>query len=67
MPANKPIRIIKREQRELPADQPQPEGESKTESQISRDIFRTITSWIEERRNPSASTPASQRLCLKTP
>jgi hypothetical protein len=53
MPANRPIRIIKREQRGLLAAQPELECESKTESQISRDIFKTITLWIEEQRETS--------------
>ena len=54
MPANeKTIRIIKREQRELPAGQP--EGELKTENQTRREIFETITLWIEEQRQRKRS------------
>jgi ADP-ribose pyrophosphatase YjhB (NUDIX family) len=49
MPANeKTIRIIKREQRQFPGGHP--EGESKTENQTRREIFETITLWIEEQR-----------------
>jgi hypothetical protein len=54
MPANdKTIRIIKREQRELPAGQP--EGELKTENQTRREICETITLWIEEQRQRKRS------------
>jgi hypothetical protein len=54
MPANdKTIKIIKREQRELPAVPP--EGELKTENQTRREIFETITLWIEEQRQRKRS------------
>ena len=52
MSANeKPIKVIKREQRELAA-----QGEElhvppvKTESETRREILKTITLWIEEQR-----------------
>jgi hypothetical protein len=49
MAANdKTIRIIKREQREFPAVPP--ECELKTERQARREIFETISLWIEEQR-----------------
>jgi len=51
MPPSQSIRIIKRRQRELiAARQEAPECELKTEMQTRRDIFQTITSWIEEQR-----------------
>jgi hypothetical protein len=51
MPPAQSIRIIKRKQRELlAAPQSTLECELKTESQTRRDIFATITSWIEEQR-----------------
>lgn len=57
MPSNKAVRIIKREQRELLANQ-QEVPASKTETQTKRDIFRTITLWIEDKRNqPAAMSP----------
>jgi hypothetical protein len=60
MAANdKTIRIIKREQRQSPACQPEiPACESKSENQTRREIFETITLWIEELRQQkkSAST-----------
>jgi predicted XRE-type DNA-binding protein len=54
--SEKTIKIIKREQREVPAGEP--EGELKTENQTRREIFETITLWIEEQRQRkrSAST-----------
>jgi len=60
MAANdKTIRIIKREQRQsLAGEQEIPACELKTENQTRREIFETITLWIEELRQQkkSAST-----------
>ena len=55
---DKTIRIIKREQREFPAEQQEvPSCELKTENQTRREIFETITLWIEEQRQrKNAST-----------
>jgi hypothetical protein len=52
MAANdKTIRIIKREQRESDSGQQElTECELKTERQTRREIFETITLWIEEQR-----------------
>jgi hypothetical protein len=51
MPPSQSIRIIKRKQRELiAARQEIPECELKTEWQTQRDMFDTITSWIQEQR-----------------
>jgi hypothetical protein len=52
MSANdKSIKVVKRRQRDyLVAQQETPECELKTDRQTSRDIFNTITSWIEEKR-----------------
>jgi hypothetical protein len=51
MSSKKAIRIIKREQRELLANQQEaPEGELKTEKQTRREIFRTITFWVEQQK-----------------
>lgn len=52
MPANdKTIRIIKREQRESLAGQQEIiAGDSKTENQTRREIFETVSSWVEEQR-----------------
>ena len=50
-PAHKAIKIIKREQRTALHDE---EGKtpatSKTETQVRREIFSTITSWVETQK-----------------
>jgi hypothetical protein len=53
MSANeKPIKVIKREQREVLAAQGEelPAPQEKTESETRREILKTITVWIEEQR-----------------
>ena len=48
---HKPIRIIKCKQRESAGQQPEVlEVELKSETQSTRQIFNTITMWIEEQR-----------------
>jgi hypothetical protein len=52
MPANqKPIKVIKREQRETLAAQCEdlPVAPDKTDSEVRREILKTITLWIEEK------------------
>jgi len=54
--SDKSIRVIKRRQRDdlaarqFAAEQETPESELKTECQTRREIFNTITAWIEEQR-----------------
>jgi len=64
MSANdKTIRIIKREQRQFSAGQQETLGsELKTERQMRREIFETITSWIEEQRQRKKSAVTILRL-----
>ncbi len=51
MLANKSIKVVKREQREVPEDQQEAlESAPKTERQAQRMMFQTITSWIDEQR-----------------
>ena len=48
---DKTIRIIKRAQREFASGQQEiPECELKTERQTKREMFQTITRWIEEQK-----------------
>jgi len=48
---DKTIKIIKREQRQLPAcEQEIPECELKSESQTRREMLQTINAWIDELR-----------------
>lgn len=48
---NKSIKIIKQSRRTLPGETQQvPANTAKTENQVQREIARTVTSWIEERR-----------------
>jgi len=44
------IRVIKRADRESLLDRETPIGPVKTESQIKRELLKTIESWIEEQR-----------------
>ena len=48
----KSIKVIKREQRELIAAQTEEvsEPQVKTEIETRREIFRTITLWVEEQK-----------------
>ena len=63
MPANRAIRIIKRQQRELLATRLEvAQCDSKTDSQIRRDIFRTITLWIEDQRERKQELSQRRRL-----
>jgi hypothetical protein len=63
MPPDQPIKIIKRCQRER---QPQlPECVFKTESQARRDIFETITTWIEEQRETKQALYQRERLLFR--
>jgi hypothetical protein len=65
MPPNKSIKIVKRKQRELlAAHQEVLECELKTESQTRRDIFETITSWIEEQRQTKQALHQRNRILL---
>lgn len=60
---DKSIRVVKRRQRDyLVAQQETPECELKTERQTRREIFNTITSWIEEKRETKKET--HRRNCL---
>jgi len=66
MPTDQPIKIIKRCQRErLAQPPPTPECEFKTESQARRDIFETITTWIEEQRETKQALYRRERLFLR--
>ncbi len=49
MPADRSIRVIKREQRELLAGQDEAVTSS-TERQLTREMAQAVTGWIEERR-----------------
>ena len=53
MSANeKPIKVIKREQREVLAAQGEapPMPQEKSDSETRREILKTITLWVEEQR-----------------
>jgi len=52
MPADRSIRVIKREQREFLAGQDQAVTSS-TERQLTREMAQAVTGWIEERRASS--------------
>jgi hypothetical protein len=65
MPPDQPIKIIKRCERErLAESQQSPECQIKTESQTRRDIFETITTWIEEQRETKQALYRRERLLL---
>jgi hypothetical protein len=66
---NKPIKIIKRKQRELPV---KPRGplahvELKTENQTRRELIRTVTSWIEERKGTKKELRSASFQSLTSP
>jgi hypothetical protein len=64
MSNHKTIRIIKREERQFPAEQHEiVDSELKTESQTRREIFETINLWIEEQRERKKS---ASLLCFKS-
>lgn len=66
MPSKQTVKIIKRDQRERRANPPQLSVEqSKTETQAQRDIFETITSWIEEQRETRQALYQRDLLWLK--
>jgi hypothetical protein len=66
MPSHQPIRIIKRCQRErLAQPQQSPECELKTESQARRDIFETITTWIEAQRETKQALNQREKLFFR--
>jgi hypothetical protein len=66
MSSKQPIKIIKRCQRERLAEPLQsPECGLKTESQARRDIFETITTWVEEQRETKQSLYRRERLILR--
>ena len=44
------IKIIKRKERELSAEDQQSIGGCKTDNQMRRELAQTVASWIEERR-----------------
>ena len=48
--ADKPVRIIKRKERELPPVVGTRVPLAKTERQIERGMVQTVASWIDERR-----------------
>lgn len=51
------IKIIKRTHREsLLQEKPYSLGQAKTEKQLARELFKTIASWVEERKE--ATKPA---------
>jgi hypothetical protein len=50
MPADRTIKIIKREQRTV-VEEEKAEPCAKTENQIRREILNTITSWVEHQRD----------------
>ena len=54
--AHKAIKIIKREQRTpLQDEQGKASPSFKTENQVRREIFSTITSWVENQREAKKS------------
>jgi hypothetical protein len=68
--SQKSIRVVKRRQRDylaaqqLAAQQETPESQLKTESQTKREIFNTVTSWIEEQRETKKELQRCDRLGL---
>lgn len=54
-PAHKAIKIIKREQRPALADEEGKTAPLKTENQIRRQIFSTVTSWVENQKEAKKS------------
>ncbi len=48
--SDKSIKIIKREHRESLVPREMDHSRLRTEKQTRRDLIRTVTSWIEERR-----------------
>ena len=49
------IKIIKRKQRELSAEDQQPSIDvCKTDNQLRRELAQTVASWIEERRTQAS-------------
>jgi hypothetical protein len=52
MPADRSIKVIKREQRELLAGQDEGVG-VQTERQLAREMSQAVSGWIEERRASS--------------
>lgn len=54
-PANKAIRIIKREQRTALQDEEEKSAPLKTENQIRRQISSTVTSWVENQKEAKKS------------
>jgi hypothetical protein len=58
MLANKSIKVVKRKQREVLDDQQEAlESVPKTERQVRRLMFQTISSWIEEQREIKKQLP----------
>jgi hypothetical protein len=63
MPANdKPIKVIKREQRETLAAQTEDlsVAPQKTDSEARREILKTITLWIEEQKETQKALSLAQ-------
>ena len=61
---NKTIRIIKRAERQFASGQQEiSECELKTERQARREIFQTITLWIEEQKQRKKT--ASLEICSR--
>jgi len=62
MSTERPIKVIKREQRELLAAQNEelPDSPVKTESETRREIFETISQWIEEQREAQRALSLGQ-------
>ena len=64
--SDKSIRVIKRSEHEREAPpQETPESELKTESQTRREIFNTITLWIEQQKETKKELQERDCLLLK--
>ena len=65
--SDKPIKVIKREQREVLAAQSEelPVVPEKTESETRREILKTITLWIEEQRKAQKALSRAQSWPLR--
>jgi hypothetical protein len=69
--SEKSIRVVKRRRRDhlaaqqLATQQETPECQLKTESQTRREIFNTVTSWIEEQRETKKELQRCDGLLLE--
>jgi len=65
-PSDKRIRVVKRRKSDhLAEPQNTPDCELKTESQTRLEIFKTITSWIEEQRETKEELQRRDRHLLR--